>query len=196
MEGLFHELRQFVANEDLVHGHNLVTNNSNEYLFSVVSICMNAGCSIDIPLSLLINRVMAQKAVRTVESVEFLHTVLTPASTKGVLQLLKELKLVYTSWDYPFLTEKERILMELNRLPMASAHIHTIMYASIIHYCTYFINDGRYCAKKLLLYCRTALELLRKGDKALYERARKLVAAKNDEFYSTYLPELKHLCVN
>ncbi len=107
----------------------------------------------------------------------FLSSLMDTSTADRTLKLVVELTDVYTKEAHPQWNRGQRKTLELERAAKTSSLAQTIKYADIIDNCKEIVEHDRHFARIFLSECKRLLEVIDKGNKALYEKAKYVVNA-------------------
>lgn len=137
----------------------------------VMELCRNYTADITVLSAALMHDVLEDTPVRKEEIIRFLTGFMDHQKAGRTLHLVEELTDQYIKSAYPSLNRKKRKEKELERMKTISSDAQTIKYADIIDNCKEIVEHDPGFAKLFLNECLQLLNVLKNGNKDLYNIA-------------------------
>ncbi|MEO7924844.1 MAG: HD domain-containing protein [Chitinophagaceae bacterium] len=171
METLLEQVRDFA---DKAHGEQRRKYTPDRYIVHparVMETCKKYSNALPVLAAALLHDVLEDTPVTKEEMQEFLLSIMNKEEATQTLELVIELTDVYTKTAYPKLTRQQRKIKEYGRMEKVSAAAQTIKYADIMDNSKEIVVHDSDFAPVYLHECKTLLEKMSKGNKALHREA-------------------------
>ncbi len=175
MEDALKKIEQYA---DKAHGTQMRKYTPERYIVHpvrVMHMCAAYNNRLPILAAALLHDVLEDTPVTGKELHGFLKTVMSDAEADETLRLVIELTDVYVKEEYPRLNRRTRKQKELERMKDISTDAQTIKYADVIDNCNEIVAQDPDFARVFLRECGNMLQVLDKGNPALYDKARTVV---------------------
>lgn len=137
----------------------------------VMDICRSYHQPVEVLAAALMHDVLEDTPTTKEEIYMFLRTLMDEASAGVTLDYVIELTDVYTKANYPAWNRRKRLMMEAERISLASSAAQNIKYADIIDNSLDIHHSGDDFAIRFLMECRSLLRVMTNGNTDFRQRA-------------------------
>lgn len=171
MNEVLQKLRDYA---DKAHGKQMRKYTPERYIVHperVMKNCEQYTQKLPLLAAALLHDVLEDTPVTAQELQHYLLSQMNEADAKETVDLVVELTDVYTKQQHPRWNRKKRKQKEARRIENTTGDSQTVKYADIIDNCREIVEHDPDFARVFLRECRGLLQVIRKGNAELYQKA-------------------------
>lgn len=171
MDEVLEKIRDFAGK---AHGQQRRKYSQERYIahpVRVMEMCREYSAKLPVLAAALLHDVLEDTPVTKPKMQQFLLTLMDEETAAQTTALVVELTDVYTKQAHPRWNRKKRKQKESRRIENTSGDSQTVKYADIIDNCREIVQHDPEFAAVFLRECKSLLQVMRKGNPDLYQKA-------------------------